>query len=248
NPIYTGVDWGQNLWCISLIVLGISSLMGSINYITTVVNMRAPGMTWFRLPLTIWALFITAVLLLLSLPVLTSALGMLLFDRMASHRPWGGPLFPPPGGGGRAPPLPPLLLFLRPPRVLHPPPPRHGHRLRRALGLLAEADLRLPRDGLLHHGHRVPLLDRVGTPHVPERHEPGPRHELHDVDDGHRRALGHQDLQLAGHALAREHPPHHSDAVRHRLRVDVRDRRPVRHLHGVDAGRHLHPRHLLHPR
>ena len=40
-PAYTGVNWGQNLWCISLIVLGISSLMGSINYITTIVNMRA---------------------------------------------------------------------------------------------------------------------------------------------------------------------------------------------------------------
>src|SRR5712691_4930633 len=39
-PSYTGVDWGQNLWCISLIILGISSLMGSINYITTIINMR----------------------------------------------------------------------------------------------------------------------------------------------------------------------------------------------------------------
>ena len=38
-PAYTGVDWGQNLWCISLIILGFSSLMGSVNYITTVVNM-----------------------------------------------------------------------------------------------------------------------------------------------------------------------------------------------------------------
>jgi cytochrome c oxidase subunit 1 len=85
-PAYTGVDWGQNLWCLSLIVLGVSSLMGSVNYITTVVNMRAPGMTWFRLPLTIWSLFITAILLLLALPVLTAALGMLLFDRMAGTR------------------------------------------------------------------------------------------------------------------------------------------------------------------
>jgi cytochrome c oxidase subunit I len=93
-PVYTGVDWGQNLWCISLIVLGVSSLMGSVNYITTVVNMRAPGMTWFRLPLTIWALFITAVLLLLALPVLTSALGMLLFDRL-----FGTHFFVPAGGG-----------------------------------------------------------------------------------------------------------------------------------------------------
>src|SRR5262249_2367061 len=49
KPAYTGVDWGQNLWIISLAILGVSSLMGSINYITTIVNMRAPGMTYFRI-------------------------------------------------------------------------------------------------------------------------------------------------------------------------------------------------------
>ncbi|RMF63685.1 MAG: cytochrome c oxidase subunit I [Calditrichaeota bacterium] len=83
DPTWTGVDWGQNLWCISLIVLGISSLMGSINYITTIINMRAPGMTLMRMPLVVWSLFIVAILLLLALPVLTSALAMLLFDRLA---------------------------------------------------------------------------------------------------------------------------------------------------------------------
>jgi cytochrome c oxidase subunit 1 len=82
-PVYSGVYWGQNLWCISILVLGVSSLMGSINYITTIINMRAPGMTFFRLPLTIWALFIVAILLLLALPVLSAALGLLLLDRMA---------------------------------------------------------------------------------------------------------------------------------------------------------------------
>jgi cytochrome c oxidase subunit 1 len=80
-PSYSGVHWGQNLWLMSLFVLGVSSMMGSINYITTVVNMRAPGMTLFRMPLVIWSLFITAILLLLALPVLTSAAAMLLFDR-----------------------------------------------------------------------------------------------------------------------------------------------------------------------
>jgi len=93
-PIYTGVDWGQDLWCISLIVLGASSLMGSINYITTIINMRTKGMYFFRLPLVIWALFITAILLLLALPVLTTALALLLFDRMA-----GTHFFLPAGGG-----------------------------------------------------------------------------------------------------------------------------------------------------
>jgi cytochrome c oxidase subunit 1 len=94
NPAYSGVNMGQNMWCISLIILGASSLMGAVNYITTVINMRAPGMTFFRMPLTIWSLFITAVLLLLALPVLTAALGMLLFDRV-----FGTHFFNPAGGG-----------------------------------------------------------------------------------------------------------------------------------------------------
>ena len=93
-PIYTGVDWGQDLWCMSLIVLGASSLMGSINYITTIINMRTKGMYLFRMPLVIWSLFITAILLLLALPVLTTALALLLFDRM------GGTHFFIPSGGG----------------------------------------------------------------------------------------------------------------------------------------------------
>ncbi|MDO8432856.1 MAG: cbb3-type cytochrome c oxidase subunit I [Candidatus Binatus sp.] len=93
-PIYTGVDWGQDLWCISIIILGVSSLMGAINYITTIINMRTKGMTFFRLPLVIWSLFITAILLLLALPVLTTALALLLFDRL------GGTHFFLPSGGG----------------------------------------------------------------------------------------------------------------------------------------------------
>ena len=93
-PQYTGVNWGQNLWCIALFVMGIGSMMGSINYITTIINMRAPGMRLFRMPLVIWSLFITAILLLLALPVLTSGVAMLLFDRTL-----GTSWFRPSGGG-----------------------------------------------------------------------------------------------------------------------------------------------------
>src|ERR1035441_8099171 len=64
---------GQTYWIISIIILGASSIMGSINFITTVLNLRAPGMSMFRLPLTVWAEFITAILLLLALPSLTVA-------------------------------------------------------------------------------------------------------------------------------------------------------------------------------
>ena len=81
SPEHSGVSMGQVLWCVSLIVLGLSSILGSFNYITTIINMRAPGMTWGRLPLTIWALFVTAILVLLAIPILSGAVIMLLFDQ-----------------------------------------------------------------------------------------------------------------------------------------------------------------------
>jgi cytochrome c oxidase subunit 1 len=80
-PEYSGVSTGQKLWCVSIVVLGLSSVMGSLNYIATVINHRAPGMTWFRIPLSVWALFITAILGVLALPVLQGAAILLLFDQ-----------------------------------------------------------------------------------------------------------------------------------------------------------------------
>ncbi len=80
-PEYSGVSLGQQLWIVSIILFGASSLLGSVNYITTVINMRAPGMTLFRMPLSIWSLFITAILALLAVPVLAGAVIMLLFDQ-----------------------------------------------------------------------------------------------------------------------------------------------------------------------
>src|SRR5256886_1466768 len=81
RPDLSGASYGQMLWCVSLVFLGLSSILGSLNYITTIINNRAPGMTWFRMPLSVWALFITAILGLLALPVLSGAVIMLLFDQ-----------------------------------------------------------------------------------------------------------------------------------------------------------------------
>ncbi len=75
---------GQTFWLMALLFAGISSLMGSINYITTIVMLRAPGMKMFRMPMTVWAMFITALLQAFALPVLTSAL------IMQTPRPAGG--------------------------------------------------------------------------------------------------------------------------------------------------------------
>ncbi len=94
RPDLSGVTVGQMLWCVSIVVLGLSSVLGSLNYITTVINLRAPGMTWFRMPLSVWALFITAILGVLALPVLQGAAIMLLFDNVL-----GTHFFDPVAGG-----------------------------------------------------------------------------------------------------------------------------------------------------
>jgi len=72
---------GQNMWLLGVILVGFSSVFGSLNYVTTIIKMRAPGMTLMRMPLTVWSLFITAILSLFSTPVLTGTLIMQLMDR-----------------------------------------------------------------------------------------------------------------------------------------------------------------------
>jgi cytochrome c oxidase subunit 1 len=81
------------MWLTGLLFVGISSMMGSVNYITTIINLRAPGMTLFRMPMSIWALFITAILQAMALPVLTVALILQLLDKTI-----GTTFFLPPAG------------------------------------------------------------------------------------------------------------------------------------------------------
>ncbi|WP_437202669.1 cytochrome c oxidase subunit I [Planctomicrobium sp. SH664] len=76
-----GSEAAQFWWLMAVTLVGVSSMMGSVNYMTTIINMRAPGMTLFRMPLTIWSMFITAILQAFALPVLTAAGFMLLADR-----------------------------------------------------------------------------------------------------------------------------------------------------------------------
>ncbi len=76
-----GSGLGMTLWLISMAIFIASMLMAGINYISTVINLRTQGMSFFRMPLTIWAFFITAIIGLLSFPVLLSAALLLVFDR-----------------------------------------------------------------------------------------------------------------------------------------------------------------------
>lgn len=76
-----GSKLGMDLWLVSMAMFIVSSLLGGLNYISTILNMRTKGMSMTRMPLTIWAMFFTAVLGVLSFPVLLSGAILLLFDR-----------------------------------------------------------------------------------------------------------------------------------------------------------------------
>jgi cytochrome c oxidase subunit 1 len=79
----SGSGLGMTLWLFSMTIFIASSLIGSLNYIVTVINLRTQGMNMTRMPLTIWAFFVTAILGVLSFPVLLSAALLLVMDRLA---------------------------------------------------------------------------------------------------------------------------------------------------------------------
>src|SRR6185503_19935385 len=74
---------GVDLWILSLHVLTLSSLAGAINFLVTIHRLRAPGMSWMRMPLFVWAMEVYAALLVVVLPALSAGLTMLLLDRQA---------------------------------------------------------------------------------------------------------------------------------------------------------------------
>jgi cytochrome c oxidase subunit 1 len=85
---------GMDLWLVSLVLIGTSSILGAINFLVTIFKMRAPGMTLFRMPIMVWTVLVTSVLVLMATPVFTSALVMLFIDRN-----YGGSFFLPEAGG-----------------------------------------------------------------------------------------------------------------------------------------------------
>lgn len=72
---------GPDFWTIGLLLLGIGTLVSGFNFLTTILNMRAPGMSLMRMPIFVWTTFVTSVLVIFSFPAITVALIMLLFDR-----------------------------------------------------------------------------------------------------------------------------------------------------------------------
>src|SRR5215212_7245364 len=88
------VGTGQDLWIVAIVLIGTSSILGAINFLVTIFKMRAPGMTLFRMPILVWTVMVTSVLVVMATPVLASALIMLFIDRN-----YGGHFFDPSKGG-----------------------------------------------------------------------------------------------------------------------------------------------------
>ena len=81
---FASIFWtGQTQWLVAMAMLITSSLLGAVNFITTIINLRAPGMTWMRMPFFVWAMLVTGFLLLLAFPPLEVAAILQLMDRMA---------------------------------------------------------------------------------------------------------------------------------------------------------------------
>jgi heme A synthase len=169
-------------------------MMGSVNYMTTIIQMRAPGMTMFRMPLTIWAMFITAILQAFALPVLTAAGFMQLTDRSLRHR-----LFPSRRGWSSTTPsrrrrraaaavAAPVLVLLAPGRVHHDSAgDGHGFRHHRCFA-------RKPIFGYKPMVYSIAAIAGLGFivwgHHMfVSGHEPGAGHDVHGLDDDDRPAL-----------------------------------------------------------
>src|SRR6266851_5764679 len=93
-PLSVRGPFGQSLWLVGLIILGSSSILGAMNFLVTILNMRTPGMTMHRIPLFVWAMLTTSFIQLIATPALAAALLMVLADRhLGTH------FFDPTGGG-----------------------------------------------------------------------------------------------------------------------------------------------------
>src|SRR5918999_5281780 len=84
----------MNFYALGLIVLGVSSTVSAVNFLVTIINLRAPGMSFMRMPVFVWMTFVTSFLIVFAMPVITIGLFELLFDRM-----WGTKFFQAAGGG-----------------------------------------------------------------------------------------------------------------------------------------------------
>ena len=202
---------GVDAWIFLIHLTGISSLVGAINLYATIVNMRAPGMGWGRVPLFVWAILTYSILLILALPVVAGAVTMLLTDRhFGTH-------FFDTANGGSALLWQHLFWFFGHPEVYIIVLPGFG-----VISEVLPVFARKPIFGYKAIAaatvvHRVPRHARVGAPHVRHAEPDGRARLLHARLVPDRGADRREDLQLDRHAVARNDRVQDAAPVRRRV-------------------------------
>ncbi len=194
-----GVDY--YLWALE--ISGIGTLMAGINMATTILKLRAPGLTYTRMPVFCWTSLASNLLIVAAFPILTAVLAMLLLDRYCDFHFFTN------DAGGNPMMFVNLIWAWGHPEVYILILPAFGSLFRSHRHLLRQAPVRLPLDGRRHHGHLHPLLHRLATSFL--HHGRGRRRQrrLRHIEHGDRRAHGREDIQLAVHHVRRPGPVHH---------------------------------------
>ncbi len=155
-PLSTDVPIGQLFFTIGVQFAGASSIATALNFLVTIITMRAPGMSFWRMPLLVWANFSTSLLVVIATPFIAASQFFVLLDYALGFN-----FFTPRAGGRRADVPARLLVLLAPGRLHHDAAGLRDH-LRDPLGQVPQADLRLPDDGLLAAGDRAARASRSG--------------------------------------------------------------------------------------
>ena len=241
-PLSEGQPLGQTFFNMGVQWAGASSIMTALNFLVTIITMRAPGMTFWRMPLLVWANFTTSLLVVLATPFIAGSQFFVMFDRIMHTS------FFMPEGGGYVLGYQHIFWFYSHPAVYimmlpgfgivsevissMSRKPIFGYRLM-ALSLLGI--LVLGFSVWAHHMFVAGMADWLRVPMMITT-------LLIAIPTGHQGVLVDRD------ALARTDPPDDADALRARLRDDVRDRRPLGDLPRLGADRHRRLGHVLHRR
>ena len=239
NPSLTPAVLGQDMWILALALEFSSFLMGGVNFVTTALNMRAPGMGLWRLPLLVWYEITASVLFLLSVGPLIGGAVMLLLDRLV-----GAGFFLPAKGGD------PLLWehlfwFFGHPEVYVVALPGFGIMLEILPVFARKPDLRLSRTGVLRADDDRSQSNRLGASHVHQRNGPETGDSVHRYDDSDLGAVRGDCIRDDRDAVGRRHQVRHTDAVRTRWPYELSARRRDRHFPRFGRDRHIPARNLL---
>ena len=220
-PLALQANAGMDAYIFAFFLVAVAMILNAVNLMVTIITMRAPGLSWNRLPIFVWSMLATTVLMLLGAPVLVAGLLMEALDRTS------GTNFFVAAAGGSPFLFENLFWFFGPPGGLHPGAARLRHRARDPAGVRAKAALGLSPGGERPAGRGAAVVHGLAAPPVRERHQLQPAALLHADHGADLRADRVRVPGRDGHAVAGAHPLHGADAVLPCVLLQLPDRRPV---------------------